>query len=1217
MNTNGQHNFKAIQQNIGRNKIALDQLCRTVIEENVNISFVQEPYLFGGLVLPHSSIHIFCCIDSPRAAIIAPRSVPILFLPQLSSRDICTCEVSIANTKVLFISVYFSPNEDIEIQLRHLELVLQRSDDMPIVIGGDFNGHHSSWGSDSSNLRGRKIHEFIASNEADLTLLNRGNDPTFYAIRAGIELKSIVDITLVSKQLLNQNWSWKVSDDETASDHQLIRFGFSLYDDEPHLKMTTRKWKTSNIEWSAFSEKIVNKRDEWIEQIQSCTSAAEMDNVTSVVMKDLTSICDMTIPMMSTTKRRVPWWSAALTEMRKIAKQWRRRVQRASAILKSIYIEIYLQHKANYQKAITAAKFDSYKRQLESIGAETPLSKAFRLCRPAKAPIPQAIRKDDDTFTNDSLSTAEYLLDCFQPDDCLIDAQCHSTTRMAANSNNTGTANDIQFSLAEIESVIKQLNDKKSPGEDGITANIVKSLFEAAPEILTSLFNGCLHLACFPSWFKRSLIRAIPKSSDADLSLAKNWRPISLLPVLGKVLEKLMIERILFNLRDNKLLSDDQFGFTPTKSTIDPIRIAVEFIQRVRSNSSRSKVGVLVSLDISGAFNAAWWPAILSQLVEKKVHNNLVELCRSYLSQRTASLEISTARASKRVTRGAPQGSACGPGLWNILYDSILKLTLPPNCRIVTFADDALLMASARSIEELERTTNEALKIITDWGDSVKLKYNEKKTQAMLIHRRRNIDAEFFMLGKRLQLVNHFKYLGVVIDNKLTWKQHINYLETKVQKIYSRVHHVARNTWGISSNVSAEIYKSVIEPILLYAIQVWHQSLDKKWARQRLRMIQRWFLLRICKAYRTVSFDALCVIANIPPIDYKAKSIAELSEVHTNGLLALNDLSQIEIQQPQLRLCHPAKSILNNACIYYQSAMKNETESINIFTDGSKSDNGVGSAFVAFHRGTLFHRQMFKLPNHCTVFQAELLAIHEALLFARSISQGRTVRIYSDSLSSLMAINDRNSKSELVLLIQDTIKGWNGPEIELHWIKAHVGHEGNEIADQLAKEASISGQSLTIKAPMSYAKKVIKDKMKSTWDHEWAISPNGKWTKTFFPNLATRRQAAHFAPDFISTQFITEHGKFNAYLNRFHIRRTDHCKCSELNRQTCRHLLCECPDSATEREPLLQYCDDYEEFFSTAYSRLETAEELKTVFHNIHNKLTEWESDLMAASGES
>ena len=127
-----------------------------------------------------------------------------------------------------------------------------------------------------------------------------------------------------------------------------------------------------------------------------------------------------------------------------------------------------------------------------------------------------------------------------------------------------------------------------------------------------------------------------------------------------------------------------------------------------------------------------------------------------------------------------------------------------------------------------------------------------------------------------------------------------------------------------------------------------------------------------------------------------------------------------------------------------------------------------------------------KLPDYGSVFQAELLAIKKALQYAESSCTEKIIRLYSDSRSGLAALQDAYSRTELVIEIQDILNTWQGrTAVEFHCIKAHVGHPGNERADELAKAGSIDGQHCRLKAPMSFAKRIITLRLRQEWGNEW------------------------------------------------------------------------------------------------------------------------------------
>jgi len=132
-----------------------------------------------------------------------------------------------------------------------------------------------------------------------------------------------------------------------------------------------------------------------------------------------------------------------------------------------------------------------------------------------------------------------------------------------------------------------------------------------------------------------------------------------------------------------------------------------EFVQE---GFSKGGIAVTVSLDVEGAFNSAWWPSVLKSLQESECPRNLYNLTKNYFSQRKASLETNNINIERAVSKGCPQGSCLGPGMWNIFYNSLLNLTFTSDTKIIAFADNLLILIRGKSVSEVENTANIELK---------------------------------------------------------------------------------------------------------------------------------------------------------------------------------------------------------------------------------------------------------------------------------------------------------------------------------------------------------------------------------------------------------------------------------------------------------------------------------------------------------------------------
>jgi hypothetical protein len=188
---------------------------------------------------------------------------------------------------------------------------------------------------------------------------------------------------------------------------------------------------------------------------------------------------------------------------------------------------------------------------------------------------------------------------------------------------------------------------------------------------------------------EKSSIVPIIKQGKEDIRDVSKYRPISLLNVVGKVLDKLTIDRILHHVHSNAGFNSSQYGFTPQSGTVE-VAMAVKEI--IGENLKQKNCISVVSLDVRGALDAVWWPSILRNLKGLKCPKNLFNLSRNYFSNRMASLCGNTLKIEKPVTTGCPQGTCSGPRFWNILYNLLLNMDFTHHTRVIAFADDLLVL---------------------------------------------------------------------------------------------------------------------------------------------------------------------------------------------------------------------------------------------------------------------------------------------------------------------------------------------------------------------------------------------------------------------------------------------------------------------------------------------------------------------------------------------
>jgi len=213
------------------------------------------------------------------------------------------------------------------------------------------------------------------------------------------------------------------------------------------------------------------------------------------------------------------------------------------------------------------------------------------------------------------------------------------------------TTNDVEFTGHEVQAIQEQFDHRKAPGEDALYSEILMHVFRTFLTAFTQIYKECLRRGHFPKQRKRSTIVPKIKPGKEGHNEAGTYRPISLINIGGKILEKLLIDRINHHLYSKRLLNENQYGFLLQKSTVDA-SMAVKLFAEI--HLQQRNVVIITSLDVQRAFDAAWWPAILYKLRKLQCRSYLYNLTRSYFSDRVAILCANTYRKERKVTKAYP-----------------------------------------------------------------------------------------------------------------------------------------------------------------------------------------------------------------------------------------------------------------------------------------------------------------------------------------------------------------------------------------------------------------------------------------------------------------------------------------------------------------------------------------------------------------------------------
>jgi len=356
---------------------------------------------------------------------------------------------------------------------------------------------------------------------------------------------------------------------------------------------------------------------------------------------------------------------------------------------------------------------------------------------------------------------------------------------------------------------------------------------------------------------------------------------------IGKLFERIIVSRLDEHLRVTSGLSDLQYGFRAGRSTIGAIGKVKEI---VTTETERERVIIAISLDVKNAFNTIPWGTIRSAMNSLEFPIYLRGIVSAYLTDRRLVFVDCDGVVNRRsVSCGVPQGLALGPVLWNIAYNSVLRLTLRGSAWVVGYADDTVILASGEDFGEAVYNANHAAILIVREIERLGLEISTEKTQVMCFPSCATPDrgGRLFLKGKEIVTSCAIKYLGLYLDGDLNFEAHFTRVAEKVNGIIRLLNGVLPNCRGPSEK-KRKLYLNVVFSVILYGSPVWHgkfrESVKSKMVVNRL---MRRITQRVCCAYRTVSYVASMLLTSTPPVEITADRLARVyrlvSEMRARG----------------------------------------------------------------------------------------------------------------------------------------------------------------------------------------------------------------------------------------------------------------------------------------------------------------------------------------------
>ena len=1015
----------------------------------------------------------------------------------------------------------------------------------PKLTLGDINRHSPLWDGrvHLPDADARKIEEMLERN--NMSCMNEEESPTFFS-KAHNRMTS-VDIALCSDDILEE-WEWHALEDTYSSDHfPIILTNLRTNDIDGGLK----RYRVNCADWRNYTL-YTNNIDDFDENLTSEESYAKLKEIIIKAANEYIPITTgkrrrKEVPWWSTKLQEIIDRKHKLAHMLDRKTEQIRNIQERNSNrqedtnkIESIEKEIkalkpeYNKANALFKREANRARTESWRNYVSTLNQNTPMKKIWKRFRKVngtntKAPrhaiwhegrrihdpaeMSNIIGKHLQEISSDKSYTPKFRKH--------KEKQEKNKIKFNEDPHQEEYYN-VKFTMEEMTAALATSNNS-APGEDNINFEMLKHLSTKSKTYLLEMYNQIWKRKEFINEWRTAIIIPIPKPGK-DPSNVNNYRPVSLTSCMCKTFEKMVNARLTWYLKENNIITEMQYGSIKNRSTLDPL---IQLEQHIRSGFKRKVPTIAVFYDIEKAYDTTWRHTILAKLKEANIIGQLPNFIDNFLKERTFKVRIDSHISDLyKLQNGIPQGSVLSCTLFHLAINDIIK-ELPSAIKKTLYMDDFAVYISAKRLSVAARILNLTNRKIEKWEEKTGFKMAEGKTKIVIFYRDKRWikgqNVKITLNKKEIPIEDHYKFLGITFDAHLNWNRHISQTKTRCRKALKLLRKLSHTTWGADRKTLRHLYRATVLPVLDYGSQIYGSASYPKL--KQLDSIHNEGARIITGAFRSTYAPSLHAEVGDLPLDLHRDLVAMKSSlrIQSSDSPAKDLFNEDDDYQIPAPFTIRSKRLLRNTtppdtyeateetrphwmlkraeiCTGLMSLRKNDHPQIlkneamqhihskqgyyHIYTDGSKGQTGVGYAAV-----TADETVKRSLPSEASIHTAELAAMSSALEIIERLGQRRYV-IYSDSRSSLAAINSYNPRNQYVRQIQNKIDSIieTGKHIMICWVPAHVGLPGNEAADKAAKEATGEERG-NVPLPITDLYPSLKEKQYKKWQNRWNMEP--------------------------------------------------------------------------------------------------------------------------------